>query len=109
MCEGIEIKTHYQNIAHRILMSFFNHCIYGCMSFMSLFNFVNYVILLLCLCMLCSVYSVSLCCSVYCFCVNICVNRIAYNKYIIYHRHSCMFLLVVLWLFYFVLCQELAT
>ena len=31
--------------------------------------FVNYVFLLLC--MFCSVYSVSLCCSVYCLCVNV--------------------------------------
>ena len=32
-------------------------------------NFVNYVFLLLC--MFCSVYSVLLCCSVYCLCVNV--------------------------------------
>jgi len=36
---------------------------------MFLFNFVNYVFLLLR--MFCSVYSVSLCCSVYCLCVNV--------------------------------------
>jgi len=65
-----------------------------------LFNFVNYVLLLLCLCILIvimfrSVYSVSLCCSVYCLCVNVyCtvlltpgVKPIAIYKYIydIYH------------------------
>ena len=42
---------------------------------MLLLNFVNYAILylyvFLLLCMLCSVYSVSLCCSVYCLCVNV--------------------------------------
>jgi len=40
-----------------------------------LFNFANYVFLLLCLCVLifmyCPVFSVSLCCSVYCLCVNV--------------------------------------
>jgi hypothetical protein len=51
-----------------------------------LFNLVYFVILLLC--MFCSVYSVSLCCSVYCLCVNVycstaatgCGNPIAVNK-----------------------------
>ena len=43
-----------------------------------LFNFVNYVFLLLC--MLCSGYSVSLCCSVYCLCVNVYCT-------VLYHCH----------------------
>jgi VIT1/CCC1 family predicted Fe2+/Mn2+ transporter len=59
------------------------HCIYGCVLCVLLFNFVNLVFLLLCLfilivmfmysllCMFPSVYSVSLCCSVYCLCVNV--------------------------------------
>ena len=45
--------------------SIFYHCMYCCVFCMQLFNIVNYVFLLL------SVYSVSLCCSVYCLCVNV--------------------------------------
>jgi len=43
-----------------------------CMFCMLLFNFVKYAFLLLCLCILMfrSVYSVSLCCSLYRLCVN---------------------------------------
>jgi hypothetical protein len=72
--------------------SIFYHCIYGCVFCVPLFNFVNYVFLmlylrihivmfiysycyvyeLLLLCMFRLVYSVSLCCSVYCLCVNVC-------------------------------------
>ena len=45
------------------------HCIYGCTFCMLLFNIVSYVFLLLY--MFHSGYSVSLCCSVYCLCVNV--------------------------------------
>jgi hypothetical protein len=65
---------------------------------MLLFNCVNYVFyyvyVFLLLCMQYSVYSVSLCCSVYCLYVNVkCtlplgVNPVAVNKYIIYqYKH----------------------
>jgi len=45
----------------------------GCMFCMLLFNFVKYAFLLLCLCILMfrSVYSVSICCSLYRLCLNV--------------------------------------
>jgi hypothetical protein len=63
----------YGCFIHHILAhsfgSIFCRCMYGCMFCMLLSNFVNYVFLLLC--MSHSVYSVSLCCSVHCLCVNV--------------------------------------
>jgi len=63
--------------------SIFYHSMYGCMFCMFVFNFANYVFfstfiysycyvyVFLLLLMFCSVYSVSLCCSLYCLCVNV--------------------------------------
>jgi hypothetical protein len=75
-----------------------NFCKLCVLIFMLWIIFVTLCILLLVyvfslFCMFRSVYSVSLCCSVYCLCVNVyCtvllpqgVNRIPVNKYIVYH------------------------
>jgi hypothetical protein len=54
----------------------FYNFMYGCIFYVLLFNCVNcvlfcYVNVFFLLYMFCSVYSVSLCCSVYCLCVNV--------------------------------------
>jgi hypothetical protein len=78
------LVVHLTTVTINLLYSFgsiFYHWVYDCMFCVLLFNFVNYVILL-CLCVLilmfmyfycyvCSVYSVLLCSSVYCLCVNV--------------------------------------
>jgi hypothetical protein len=68
--------TLFYHILSYFLGSILYHCISGGMLCMLLFNFVNYVFLLLyyaflLLCMFRSRYSVSLCCSMYCLCVNV--------------------------------------
>jgi hypothetical protein len=71
--KSYEVCSLYGCIVHHILSYssgfILCHCICSCMYCMLLFNCVNYVFLLLCLFR--SGYSVSLCCSVYCLCINV--------------------------------------
>jgi hypothetical protein len=64
---------------HVLLVPFFNHCIYGCMYCMLMFNFVNYVILSLCLCILIVMYVL--------FCV-FCVRVMFVCKCVLYYCHQ---------------------
>jgi hypothetical protein len=85
---------------HFLSLCIWLYVLYASVQFCKLCNFIMFVYsycnvnVFLLLCMFCSVYSVSLCCSVCCLCVNVyCtillppgVNPIAVNK--IYHVKS---------------------
>jgi hypothetical protein len=66
---SIIIRRYTDHMNFAAFGSILHRCVYCCMFCMILFNFVNYVFLLLRT--FCSRYSVSLCCSVYCLCVNV--------------------------------------
>jgi hypothetical protein len=70
---SIIIRRYTDNMNFPVSLIFFGsilyHCVYGCMFCMLLLNFVNYVLLFVC--MFRSRYCVSLCCSMYCFCLRV--------------------------------------